>query len=372
MTAGRSPRVPELDGLRGVAISLVMLTHFTRLDGSGAFDLPFLAAGTFGWAGVDLFFVLSGYLITQVLLERRGGFFRNRALRILPVYYLWLLFATFAAPRLFPPGNGLFPDTWVSEPVWHWAFLSNFLVVTLGRFPAEALSVAWSLAIEVQFYLVWPWLVWRLSELTLRRVAASALLFAFGLRVALVVKGWAGPALYAFTLTRLDGLAAGALVALWNRTPEGRARVSRWRGPACAAGVVVLSLLMTFDGWLLLEELDDRWLITISFSALALCFAGMLAYALDPASPLSRVFRVRWLRSLGIWSFPIFLTNHLLGYAFSQGIWDPATLQGSAARAAGQIAFYLVMFVLCGLIGALLHYTVERPFLRLKFQRGLQ
>ena len=158
---GGLKRLPQLDGIRGIAILLV-LVHNTNPSAS----LHIAAISTYGWMGVDLFFALSGFLITGILLDTKqsDGYFRNfyarRCLRIWPLYYSLLIFMFVIVPHARPAeAHAIFER---SAPWWAYPFfLQNFLVA-IPQQAAGALGVTWSLAIEEQFYLVWPLFVRRL------------------------------------------------------------------------------------------------------------------------------------------------------------------------------------------------------------------
>lgn len=198
--------IPELQGLRGIAVLAVVFYHsHPRLVGT-----PFYAASLWGWAGVNLFFVLSGFLITSILLETREKphYFRNfygrRALRIWPVYVLVLFVCYLRA------------DWFVGLPVWKalgtapwWAYL----LLIQNLFPIKLpppITPTWSLAIEEQYYLAWAPLVRYLR----RPAVLAALLFAV-----FIVCPWFRMHNFAWitpthTVTHLDGIAMGSLLAL--------------------------------------------------------------------------------------------------------------------------------------------------------------
>lgn len=191
--------IDELDGIRAVAISLVLIHHL--------FHIRLL------WMGVDLFFVLSGFLITGVLLDNKvrgpksyfGHFYQRRARRILPPYLLLLLVTT-----LF---YGL---SWTHR--WYlYLFLMNFIVAfSLGKL--LSLSVLWSLAVEEQFYLVWPFVVYFLDEQAILWAAGSLVVLAPVLRWLCIPMFHLPWAIYSLTPFRMDTLAAGAILQiLWRR-----------------------------------------------------------------------------------------------------------------------------------------------------------
>jgi peptidoglycan/LPS O-acetylase OafA/YrhL len=209
-------RIRQLDAVRGIAILVVIFhnqsTKYPSLHLQGIFAN--------GWMGVDLFFVLSGFLITGILIDTKSseGYFRNfyarRCLRIWPLYYAAIAFMLVAVPLLQPStAEEIYTRSspWWSYPI----FLQNFLVQS----PTHAtglLAVTWSLAVEEQFYLVWPWIVWFASEAQLRRFAVAVIVLSAPLRYWLLSSF--GVDLYQNTFCRLDGLMAGAFLAMLARS----------------------------------------------------------------------------------------------------------------------------------------------------------
>jgi len=159
----RDGRLLVLDGLRGIAILLVMLFHFTLASPSALIDVPYFSFTRYGWTGVDLFFVLSGFLITGILIDAKGGehYFRNfyirRALRILPLYYTFVAGLILLYPRIGGPTASAEAQVLVQHQWWFWTHTVNWLVARTGDFvTVTTLGTGgfWSLAIEEQFYLV--------------------------------------------------------------------------------------------------------------------------------------------------------------------------------------------------------------------------
>lgn len=197
--------IRELDGLRGIAALMVFFHHVAPVKPSSAWSLPvrlFQTAATGGVYGVDLFFVLSGFLITSLLLEARErpyyyhDFYWKRALRILPLYLLCLLYIL-----LFLPNSG-------GTVLISLFFLANFSHL----FQVSMAGPFWTLAIEEQFYLLWPTVVHRRSVRELRHWAVAIGGGAVLLRLIAAAFGHHD---YAFTFLRCDGLACGAFLACW-------------------------------------------------------------------------------------------------------------------------------------------------------------
>ena len=206
-------RLPQLDSVRGLAVLVVLLHNTDKYQYTG-----FLARN--GWMGVDLFFVLSGFLITGILLDTKNtrGYFRKfymrRCLRIWPLYYCSLLFMFVVVPLLRPSeAHRIFEPR--SMPWWsYFVYLQNFLVPAITQ-ATGLLGVTWSLAVEEQFYAVWPIVVRCCSEAQLRNLTLALISASPVLRFFLVHRGCN---VYANTFCRLDGLMAGALLALAFRS----------------------------------------------------------------------------------------------------------------------------------------------------------
>jgi peptidoglycan/LPS O-acetylase OafA/YrhL len=206
-------RIPQLDSVRGLAVLVVLLHNTDKHQYTG-----FVARN--GWMGVDLFFVLSGFLITGILLDTKDtdGYFRKfyarRCLRIWPLYYCALLFMFVVVPALRPSeANKIFEPR--SMPWWSYlVYLQNFLVPVITG-ATGLLGVTWSLAVEEQFYAVWPIVVRYCSRAQLRTLTITLICGSPILRFFLVHRGYN---VYPNTLCRLDGLMAGALLSLAFRS----------------------------------------------------------------------------------------------------------------------------------------------------------
>ena len=300
-----------LDGLRGVAILLVLLLHFTTdmalPAGSAASQVR--ASFQIGWIGVDLFFVLSGFLITGILIDNResgnyfSAFYARRALRILPVYFI----AVFAAFHLLPRFFHDFDTGGARTEAGFWLFLTNFteLPDQLGR----TVGHFWSLAIEEQFYLVWPLVVYLTSRAGARRIALLTVILSPALRYAALRAGVDGGSVYHFTPFRLDGLAAGAFVAMSVRDPAARAELDRLSKLAGSVALVVTAIL--YGPIRLPDPLSTHLRFSIGFSALCIGFGAILTRVVltTPESSLARVLSWRGLVTLGTYSYAMYLVH---------------------------------------------------------------
>ncbi len=215
---------PELDRLRFAAFFLVFLHHTMPGSTAGYADagLPQIVAqglaafARAGGFGVDLFFALSAYLITELLLRERAHtgtvsvrkFYIRRMLRIWPLYFLALLVLA-PAMRWIVPG-----DAMPGGHLMGYLLLSGNWASAYWGYPASSFALLWSVSIEEQFYLLWPWLTKRFAG-RLTALAAMMLALAWGTRVLTAAGGVEHPGVWCNTLARLDPIAGGALLAYW-------------------------------------------------------------------------------------------------------------------------------------------------------------
>ncbi len=317
---------------------------------------------------MDLFFVLSGFLITGILVDTLGderywsGFLVRRALRIFPLYFVVLAVFGLAGPAL-----GLVdPWTFGRWGWWYWSYLGNWAYPARQVIPA--LSHLWSLAVEEQFYLVWPALVLVARGGRRARLGAlAAALFAAGpaLRAAIAASGWPVGTAYRVTPGRIDSLALGALLAVLLRSERGRAAVRRgwaWIAAAGAAAFLALGAPRGFD-------MHVRALEIWSHTFLALAAGGLLAGAVllaDTGRPLARLLEARPLVALGRYSYGLYVVHYLVHVGALRAL--RATPAGAAllATRAGYLA-YAVAGALASLALAWTSWhVIERPFLGLK------
>lgn len=295
--------IPELDGLRALSVLGVLFFHLKVVG----FSL--------GWVGVNFFFVISGFLITRILLDAKAkpyyfrNFYARRALRIFPIYYLSLaLVAVIAAIAGQSLGDG-----------WAYLFyLQNFL---LGfgnwqvNFPA-IFNHTWSLAIEEQFYLLWPVVVYLLSGRQLKLACVLLFVGAFISRAALYF--WTGNPNLQFTLlpTQLDALAAGALLAVFaSEDAPALKSIVYWSRAAMLVSGIGLIVLVMYTGYSSYWE-PGGWADTkpnlALFSLLALFFAGVIAHVSFSNGRLSAFLRLPWLTGIGKISYGIYVYHYLI------------------------------------------------------------
>jgi peptidoglycan/LPS O-acetylase OafA/YrhL len=368
--------IPALDGLRGVAILSVLLfkavAGYQPLTWIGA-----AIAATFGrgWVGVDLFFVLSGFLITGILLDSRGSphFFRNfyarRTLRIFPLYYGTLMVVFIVIP-LFWSMNAPNIQHIVRNQGWLWTYTANIAFEGKHKIFFDAgwlrLNHFWSLAIEEQFYLLWPTLVFLCPSSTFRKMCwalvAGALLLRIGVYFAHLPRG----AMFYLTPCRVDSLTIGALLALALRRPDGLARML---APAKLGAIVFGLVSFTILVWPDARPSDDRTtVLTFGFTVLAGFAACLLTLSLDPTPDniWRRMLEHRSLRVLGKYSYAMYVTHMFVITALSVELSLPRIVAWSHFEPLG-ILIFVVLYVSVTLAVALLSWNLyEKHFLKAK------
>ena len=320
------PHYLSLDGLRGVAVLLVMLHHFAVFVPGSRAEQMLLAATRSAWLGVDLFFVLSGFLITGILLRSRGrpryfsSFFARRVLRIFPLYYAVIAVALLVLPA-FPPARQVLDTPIGTDHGWWYAlYLQNILMAVRASFDHLILAVTWSLAVEEQFYLLWPVVVWWLPARRLAWLCGGLMLAAPLLRGIMVALDSNAIAIYVLTPTRVDALAAGSFIACWLDRSFDPERLRRFAKSAGTVSLLGIGGLLAVRGRL---RLDDPLMQTAGYSLIAVGGAALLTLLLQPAKAprLVRCFSFRPLLSLGRYSYAMYLFHVPLGAINRKGIW---------------------------------------------------
>ena len=362
-------RVPVLDGLRGIAILLVMFRH--SVDGMSLatpIDRVVYQLGRLGSNGVDVFFVLSGFLITGILLDTRGRsdyfsrFYFRRTVRIFPLYYITLAALFLLAPRFVDPRATSFLMDSGGKQIWYWTYLSNWLFASRGYY--GGLAHFWSLAVEEQFYVLWPTVVLLAGPRRMPAVCLSAIGLTVLARVACAATDVSMLAIYVMTITRLDGLAVGSLLASVARRNGGLARFRSWYAPVATASMLLLVSLIGAEwghGRTSLVMLVGALPVAVVSGALM-----ALSLILPPTSWLAAHLSSRVLRFFGKYSYGLYVL-HPLVYASVRRCWADDGLPAIAGSLLpGHLAFAATAMS-ASVIAALLSWHLwEKHWLRLK------
>jgi len=312
-------RIPELDGLRGVAILLVVLHHYvaTQIKWNGPAGDLLNALLRLSWSGVDLFFVLSGFLIGGILLDQRHAenyfktFYLRRACRIFPLYFLWLLLFV-GVNQLLPRPAGA--DWWTDifsprYPNWaYFIFAQNFFVAGREIFGPLWLVPVWSLAVEEQFYLVAPWLARFIPARTFPYLILALIAAVPLFRLFLYLFH---PVIFAYVLLpcRADTLFLGVWCAWGIRNPavRGWLEANRRRLYAALAILLVGTVYLNSPG---VAGRTSFEMVFLGYSWLGLLYACILLIAVTAKSSfIAGVARISWLRQLGVIAYGVFLMH---------------------------------------------------------------
>ena len=369
---------PALDGLRAVAVLMVFTQHYM-------FHPLWIK---WGWTGVDVFFVLSGFLITGILYDTRDAahrfrnFYVRRTLRIFPLYYgvlligllLWPVFRWQLHPAwyLWPIYLGNYARfIWMSDYLRNPTIMEHLMSPrTMNGFPiAMRLGHFWSLCIEEQFYLAWPPVVFLVKDrVRLRNICVAALALCLLGRIAcafLMPEQMLGELfLERFTPLRVDALLLGGFLALTLRGEEG-VRIARLAKPILigltflfVAGQIVV---LVHTGQLYQPGYKLMWLQTIGYSLIDLFAAAVILRTIDPSSWTFHLLKNRWLRRLGQISYGFYVFHDIPHFFYSWFALRILKVQVHSSLAVMAIAFAGTV-----LLAYLSFRFFESPFLRLK------
>jgi peptidoglycan/LPS O-acetylase OafA/YrhL len=307
--------IQALDGLRGIAIVTVLMYHsFPDLGPElGALGHTIAKAIELGPFGVDLFFVLSGFLITGILIDARDephyfrNFYARRALRLFPIYYLHLAVLALVIPRVYELIHTSIP-TYKGDWWWYLLYFGNWKSNWGQSDPG--LAHIWSLAVEEQFYLVWPTIVLLSGPRRLAYVCAALIVQATILRCV-----WASDAVpwnqvYRLTITRYDTMAFGALVALALRSERYRPLAVRWARPLAIGGAMAFVGIAMVAGGVEWERVAIQ---TFGTTAASVTFTGLVILAATGTAPrLNRILLRPMLLRYGKYSYFIYLVHGMV------------------------------------------------------------
>jgi peptidoglycan/LPS O-acetylase OafA/YrhL len=366
--------MPALDGVRGLAVLMVLVFHFvgTTLPTSWVENV-IVHVTSYGSLGVELFFVLSGFLITGILYDARNkphyfrNFFMRRVLRIFPLYYGVLALVFLVAP-LIPSLRGPTLGYLVDRQAWAWLYGVNVYIAMHDEWNFSYLNHFWSLAIEEHFYLFWPLTVFVLARRPRALIAVSLAisLCAMFARLAGSLMGLGWWTTYTLTPFRLDGLALGAFLAVAARHPGGLERLMR----ALPRVVWIVSgMLATTYVWTRLVSRQDLELVaTLRAGLIVVLLACLLTYAVSAPerSATSRFFRSRCMVFLGTYSYGLYVYHHFISYYLTTNRTELELARWLGSHGAA-VALQATLGASASLLLAYLSYELyEKRFLALK------
>jgi peptidoglycan/LPS O-acetylase OafA/YrhL len=367
--------LPALDGLRGVAILLVIVFHsFQGIPWSTQLNEQLAKIPMAGWCGVDVFFVLSGFLITGILLDSRlspryfRNFYARRFLRICPIYYLMLIVLFGIVPFFMPFDTPKLKVIWHNQ-LWIWTYLTNIGFVARNKVWANAgwfeLNHLWSIAIEEQFYLIWPMVVCFSSRRTLKVICLLCVVGSPTLRFVLWHMHMRNGALYFPTPCRLDGLATGALIATLIRSRNGVASIL---GGAKALGAASIVLLVGLVIWRHGLAFDDSPTIVFGISLVNFLAASVLVLAIHstPRNPIARVLSSSVLRTVGKYSYAMYLFHAPLEHPIRYLLPVPTLSRWVGSELLACSLFVAILTVVIFAAAFISWHLYEKHFLKLK------
>jgi peptidoglycan/LPS O-acetylase OafA/YrhL len=348
-----------LDGLRGIAILLVVFYH----------NFGFVKYFFFGWLGVDLFFVLSGFLITDILLNsvNKPGYFKNfyakRVLRIFPLYYLSLIIFLLVLPRI--KGFPLDFSFYIDHQWWFWTYLQNWFLIfyDVGN-TTTAIQHYWSLAVEEQFYIVWPLVIFLIRKPRILLAIAGLLLVAvictrlFMWTMQIKDLNYFG----LYTYTRIDGICIGSMLAILQFM---RSRfINKY-----FTGLILLLAAMNFVFYFINKEFSFTYpyLAIVGYTTFAMLFAMVVHEVIQGGNKFFNfLLNIQPLKFFGKISYGLYIFHwpvYLILYDWVDKNIRPM-LKLSESNLA--IVISIVLTIIGVLISIFSFYTFERYFLKKK------
>ena len=342
----RLKQFPALDGVRGIAALMVIFFHYFIAVHPSTQLLSFIKKiAVFGQTGVSLFFVLSGFLITRILLNSKedNNYFKNfyarRSLRIFPLYFLFLIFYFYVVPLLVEVNNNA--SGW-----FYWVYLQN-VAMTFNLDNYGPLHF-WSLAVEEHFYMFWPFIVYFFD---LNKIFISGLILiiiSFCLRFYLTSINFET---FYFTFTRMDDLVLGTFLAILEKK-----NFLGVRSKKIFAYTLIFLFILNLVPWLFIDLISHFWLQVFKYPLIASFYFALIGYLIsDMGSKTSTFFKFSWLRFSGKISYGLY-------------VYHPVVFMLGAKYVHLNNVFidFSVLVLLTFILSTLSFYIFENQFIKLK------
>ncbi len=344
--------VKEFDGWRGVGIIFVVAAHY----------VPNLFMGS--WIFMEMFFVMSGFLITGILMDSKNkkGYYKRfmyrRVLRVFPLYYLSLILLFF-----------IIPNSWIDlsyyrqNQAWFWLYQENWLFSLEGLHPSKALNHFWSLAIEEQFYIVWPLFVLIFSTKSLIRFCIFLFFFSILFRNTGTQLGFLNPPFpYMASLGRMEGIVLGGIIAALVRTDKSILE-------KIAYPITIISGILSFSVFCYARTMHMDYSINyqINYTLVDIFFSGMIVLTLCKSELilLKKIFNIPLISKLGIMSYCIYIFHHPIHVITNYNFLD-FFIKQTGNESLGKLICVFIAFCITVPVVYVIHKKVEIPFWKLK------
>lgn len=338
----------ELDGIRAIAALMVMSCHFFQiLNLKGGIYYYLNKIAIFGGTGVSLFFVLSGFLITRLLLITKSknnyfiNFYARRALRIFPLYYLFLFIYYFVYPFVYK--NSITP---FSSQVYYWVYLQNFAITF--NWGTDGPAHFWSLAVEEHFYLIWPLVIFVSNSKNIIKIALLIIIFAFLLRIFFIINNLD---VFYFTFTRFDELALGSIFSILEF--NGQLKKIKTK---LFLQLITLIIIPTLILWGFYTGQQNKIVQVIKFNLLSFFYFFTIGYVINMSDDnvIKKLLKMKFFSYSGKISYGLYVYHPLCFIIYNKYFHTEILLD------------FMLSFILTYLVATFSYFTFENYFLKLK------
>lgn len=362
--------IPGLDGLRGISIIFVIIFHSFMLNKTGHNNILVETICNLMDMGVDCFFVISGFLITRILLKNKSkkNYYRNfitkRALRIIPLYYLLLFVAFIIIPNLSHPYLSKWKE--ISNPEYYWLFLSNFYIIKNGGFNNGLLDISWSLALEEQFYLFWPWIIYFLSTKSTKFFCFLMLSLGIILRYFFFYYEKNPIKAHLFPLAHMDALLVGSLLSLYISESQGILKSNIIKIVSILGNLGFIYYFILILVRILNITSAPTGLFNYTFASFI--FLKLLMLGLTSGTKTYKVLNQPLLSSIGKYSYAIYLFHNPISSLtkYLANLYTPFAALNLLSAYITQFIIVFLTIAISYFIAIVSYHLFEKHFLKLK------